>query len=195
MKKATPPVHIPLRRLRQELLKLFNRKNPYIQPEEAVAHLLAIEEYRNDVFVEYCITAARVKAFFGSLLAKKKKLYKNCDVLPLDAVEGTTKVTYGQCKNRDELLHLVRSRNILAGTLQRKTVADLVTLLTEDDNAKADAENDLDQDEAHAAVECASENIYPQETVHQAQMEDMLCEELSLMSKDAEDASPDGAAE
>ncbi len=42
---------------------------------------------------------------------------------------------------------------------------------------------------------CASGNIYPQETVHPAQIEDMLCEELSLMSKDAEDARPDDAAE
>ncbi len=126
MKKATPPVHIPLR-LWQELLILFNQKNPHIQPEEAVAHLMAMDEFRNDVFVEYCITAARVKVFCGSLLAKKKKLYKNCDVLPLDAVEGAAKVMHGQCKNRDELLHLVCNRNILTqGALQRKTVADLV---------------------------------------------------------------------
>jgi hypothetical protein len=81
MKKATPPrVHLPLR-LRQELLTLlllilFNQKNPYIQPKEAVAHLLAMDEFRNDAFAEYCITAARVKAFFGSLLAKKKTIKK-----------------------------------------------------------------------------------------------------------------------
>ena len=68
--------------------------------------------------------------------------------------------------------------------------------MTEDDNAKGDADNnDWDQDEAHAAVECASENVYPEETVHPAQLEDMLCEELSLMSKDAEDAMVDGDAE
>jgi hypothetical protein len=67
MKKAPPPVHIPLR-VRQELLILFNRKNPYVQPEEALAFLVAMDEFRNDVFVECCITAARIKAFFGALL-------------------------------------------------------------------------------------------------------------------------------
>jgi hypothetical protein len=49
-------------------------------------------------------------------------------------------------------------------------VADLVALLTEDDNAKGDAySNDWDQDEPHAAVECGSENVYPEEAVHLAQ--------------------------
>ncbi len=72
MKKAPPAVHFP-ERIRQELLILFNQKDPYVQPEEALAHLRAMPEFRNDVFVEYCVTAARIKAYFGSLLTKKKK--------------------------------------------------------------------------------------------------------------------------
>jgi hypothetical protein len=196
MKKAPPPVHIPLR-VRQELLKLFNQKNPYVQPEEALAQQVVMDEFRKDVFVEYCITAARIKAFFGALLTKKKKMYKNCDTLPPDAVEGTTQEMYGQCTKKDELLYLVRLRNIQTqGALQRKTVVELVALLTEDDQEKADAaNNDLDQDEAHAAVECATGALNPVERVLQSEIDELIYEELLPMCNDAEDVMSGGEEE
>ncbi len=120
-------------------------------------------EFRNDVFVEYCVTAARIKAYFGSLLTKKNKLYRHCDVLPPEAAGGTSKTTYQNCRKKADLLLLIRQRNIQTqGALHRKSVAELVKLLTADDEELAHAENnDLDQDEAHAAVECASGDLNP----------------------------------
>jgi hypothetical protein len=62
MKTATPPVHFSLE-VRQELVKLFNQKDPYVQPEEAVVQILGMPEFRNDIFLANMLTAARVKSF------------------------------------------------------------------------------------------------------------------------------------
>ena len=72
MKKSPPPVHIP-HDVRLELVKLFNQKAPYVQPEEALAQIQAMEEFRNDVFVDHILTPAKIKAYFGRLLVIKKK--------------------------------------------------------------------------------------------------------------------------
>jgi hypothetical protein len=188
MKNAPPAVHFPLR-IRQELLILFNQKDPYVQPEEALAQLRAMTEFRNDVFVEYCGTAARIKAYFGSLLTKKKKLYKHCDVLPPEAAGGTSKTTYQNCRKKEDLLLLIRQRNIQTqGALLRKTIAELVELLTADDEELALAENnDLDQDEAHAAVECARGHLNPVGGSLQSQIDNEIRAELLATSDDDED--------
>jgi hypothetical protein len=91
MKKSPPPVHIP-HAIRLELVKLFNQKAPYVQPEEGLAQIQAMEEFRNDVFVDHILTAAKIKAYFGRLLVLKKKGEYDGDTgLPPEAAGGASK--------------------------------------------------------------------------------------------------------
>ncbi len=70
-----------------------------------------------------------------------KFFYKNCDVLPPEENDDQN------CRRKEDLVFLIRQRNVQTqSSLHRKSVAELVDLLTKDDEEKAHAEKDeLDQ--------------------------------------------------
>jgi hypothetical protein len=158
MKTATPSVSFSIE-VRQELVKLFNQRDPYVQPEEAVVQIRGMPEFRNDMFVTHMLTAARVKSYFSRLVQQKRKVASK-DGLPLpNAVDAAKK--YGSLSKRKELVDLIRTRNIhVTGSLARKNITALVELLVENDAMKEHAaNNDMDEDEAHASEKACTSTI------------------------------------
>jgi hypothetical protein len=148
-KKSSPPaVTLPLP-IKKELTKLFNRRNPFVSPEEGVNIIREIEEYRNDAFVWYFVTGVRIKAFFGRLTAYKKKhrLARDVDV-PEEAAGGQSKTnmnkSFNGMRSKSDLQCAVNALNLphYKG-LASKSIPELVQILTEA-AADPDAEDDMD---------------------------------------------------
>jgi hypothetical protein len=189
MKKSPPPVHIP-HDVRLELVKLFNQKAPYVQPEEALSQIQAMEEFRNDVFVDHILTPAKIKAYFGRLLVIKKNGEFDVESgLPPEAAGGASKNKYKDICTKGALMLEIRKRNICTkGSLHRKNIAALVEILIENDAAtETTGDNDMDEDEAHALVECASGGLDAAEGTSASLINKALGTELEALSDAHED--------
>ena len=83
----------------------------------------------------------------------------------------------------------IRKRNICTkGSLHRKNIAALVEILIENDAAtETTGDNDMDEDEAHALVECASGGLDAAEGTSASLINKALGTELDALSDAHED--------
>ena len=159
MEKALPSVSFPLP-IKKLLLTYFN-EIPRTSPEDAVRNLRGHVDYPQDVFVEYVVTAGRVKGYFSRFKKHKddKKLGRNTPC-PVEACGGVAASKYTDpasgktLSNVPDLAREVMRRGILGLSFGRikevhKRPA-LVAMLLEDDEGTqlGDGENGREEAEA-----------------------------------------------
>ena len=159
MKFQMPSVSIPVP-MKKLLVSYFNEKIK-VSPEGALVRLLALPEYRMDVFMQYVMTAGRVRGYFAQLkkYKDKKNLGSQGKVPEAFAVGGESTQDfyidksdgdkrYGSVK---DLVRLILKRGISAETkskLKKYGKEILVAMLVCDDEKemdKADGDNVSDE--------------------------------------------------
>ena len=150
-KKSTPAIQTPLA-IRKVLVRHFNQRNPHMSPDESRDHLLAMDEYRNDIFVQYFMTPARIKQFFGKLLKykKDKKIPTNEDVgeeaAGMESSSGSGE--YKNIRGVQALRMEIRSRNLVVHRLSTMKKADLIAVLKQNDKDLLEGCGDGEAEEA-----------------------------------------------
>ena len=150
MKRYLPSICMP-KPMKVLLLEYFN-EYPHVSPYGALLRLLALNQYRNDVFVMYVLTPMRIKGFFGTMLAykKKHKIAKNTPVPVIAAGAATTAIVYGDLTNQELLAKEIIRRGISSTCKSRLVKMGrpvLVGMLQENDRACMEGDGDDIQQE------------------------------------------------
>ena len=150
-KKHPPPIQTPLA-IRKVLVEHFNKRNPYMSPEESRKKLLMMDEYRNDIFVEYFMTPARIKSFFGRLKKYKKDKRIADETNLTDEAAGTEtsagENSYKDLQTNDALRLEIRSRNLVVHRLSSMKKADLIAVLRQNDIDRGEGCGDGEAEDA-----------------------------------------------
>jgi hypothetical protein len=113
-KRQCPPTRIPMS-VKRDLIPLFNMR-PKLQPEQARVKIIAMTKYEYNVYIDYFVTAGKIKQYFQTLMnyRKEKKIPEDapvdenaagCDAAdPLDRYKNLFKI--------DELQHEIKQRGL-----------------------------------------------------------------------------------
>ncbi len=132
-KRQPPPTRIPMS-VKQDLIPLFNSR-PFLSAEQCRVKIMAMERYQNNVYVEYFVTAPKIKQYFQTLLSYRK--VNNLSVnTPLgeDAAgcdSADTLDRYNNLFHLDELQLEVQKRGL--STVANPSKAQLVQTLLDHD--------------------------------------------------------------
>jgi hypothetical protein len=160
-KRQCPPTRIPWS-VKRDLIPLFNIR-PKLSPEQARVKIIAMTQYENNVYIDYFVTAAKIKQYFQTLAnyRKEKKIPADaqvdanaagCDSAdPLDRYMNLYKI--------DELLHEIKQRGLSSAPQASKSKL-VQTLLDHDevlnkertDNSPTNMYQQLDIDELRLQV-------------------------------------------
>jgi hypothetical protein len=147
VKKPLPSVSFPMP-MKKLLLTYFN-VIPRISPEDAVKRMRA--ENPADVYIEYVVTAGRVKGYFSRFKKHKddKQIGRSAPC-PEEACGGEAQMQYNGCGDVSKLAKEIRKRGIGFGTLQsikQLGKGTLIGMLLENDEGKdAAGENRVEEE-------------------------------------------------
>ena len=151
-----------------------------MSPDESRENLLSMEEYRNDIFVQYFMTPARIKQFFGKLLKYKKdnKIAHEDDVSEVAAGMESSSVNdaYKNIQGVQALRMEIRSRNLVVHRLSSMKKADLIAVLKQNDKDRSegcgDGEAEDALDEQYATEEAGKGGLDPESATIECVEED-----------------------
>jgi hypothetical protein len=129
-KRQPPPTRIP-KSVKLDLIPLFNSR-PFLSPEQCRVKILALERYKNNVYVDYFVTASKIAQYFQTLMNYRKE--KNLSVnTPIDleaagCESADTVDRYNNLFHTDELQLEIRKRGLtnVAHTSKAKLVQTLL---------------------------------------------------------------------
>ena len=131
LKKNLPAVRMPLA-LKKLLIKLYNRV-PHVSPESAVTEIQQEAQFKDNIFVRYMATSARVKTYFATLKSKKEGTAQK--VPESAAASDVVEKMYGGVR---EMKALIKQRNIqVVGGVSRMKAKELEDVLADDDKSRA----------------------------------------------------------
>jgi hypothetical protein len=129
MKKNLPAARMPLD-LKKLLIQLYNRV-PHASPKSAVTEIQKDERFKDDIFVRYMVTSARVKTYFASLKSKKKG---DNQIVPESAAASEVAVKVHGVR---EMKALIKKRGIqVVGGVSRMRAKQLEEVLADDDKGR-----------------------------------------------------------
>jgi len=146
------------RGIKLHLIDCFNKK-PHMSPDQALHSLKGLPQYANDVFVEYFVTATRIKGYFSRLKKHRDTNLKAEDDVPRSvAGEETSKDEYKDLKQKDDLKAEIIRRNILVDRFGSLKKSQLVDVLLQHDKEHGDAEDAIDVEEDFMVEEAIRED-------------------------------------
>jgi len=146
------------RGIKLHLIDCFNKK-PHMSPDQALHSLKGLPQYANDVFVEYFVTATRIKGYFSRLKKHRDTNLKAEDDVPRSvAGEETSKDEYKDIKKKGDLKAEIIRRNIHVDRFSSLKKSQLVDVLLQHDKEYGDAEDAIDVEEDFMVEEAIRED-------------------------------------